>query len=116
MCTRLRLRERAAHLEHPRFEAQILPLETQKLPAPESGGDGQNVEGFVTVPGFGGAFKETADLFGVERPYLFFARARGLDRSCGVAGHEAVVVRLLERLAKGSVDVQDGAGATSFSR
>src|SRR5215204_4364210 len=90
----LRLRERAAYLEHPGVEVHVFPLESQELAAPEPGGDGHDVEGLQPIPGFASGFKEgpgPAPGSGAASPLSGAEAALQARRRCEVSNRRRVL-------------------------
>jgi hypothetical protein len=102
----------APHLQSPSLKVNIIPFEPQQLSLPETGGDGQDIEGSeaVTLRGL----EQCLHLVRTQRSYLFAPYLRRLDDLSGVARDEAVGDGLLERLVKSDMDVLDGARRESI--
>jgi hypothetical protein len=89
------------------LQIHVLPLERQELTLPQAGGDGKYVEGLQTVARY--RAQERPHLVSGEGLYLLSAGLWRLHGRGGVARYQAVVGCLFECLAKGTMDVQNGA-------
>src|SRR5215218_1314386 len=91
------------------FKIHVFPLEGQELALPQTGSDGNDVEGLHTVAL--DCIEERPHLIPREGLHLLSAGLWRLHGRGGVARNQTVVSSLFERLAERAVDVQHASGS-----
>ena len=103
----LAVRQSPVYLDGPGFEVHIRPPESEYLPRPHPGADGDGVECAAPLIR---RVQQRPDLIGVQGLYLVPLQLRRPDGFCGVSRYEAVHHGLCKRALQQGVGVLHRAG------